>query len=510
MRGSPIVQEALLFGALALLVRVLPATLVANLSPDAVEYLNIGQHLARGDGLVLSIKFHYFNSLPVVHSALADRPPLYPLLVGLLWALWQSQAVVQLASAALGALNVLLLYLMARQAYGWRAARLAAAALVVTPPMFGTSLLPWSEQLSLVWVLLALWLYQGYLRRPWVVPAIGILCALAYLTRQASMAVLVCLLVLLWLDTRRWSEMALALASFALALAPLAVVNLLQGRGPLASSQQYHFVVARFTEGMWWGFSRQYPTPWGFIAAHPLVVAGGVLWNLGTYILNLVWWLAGVLPALPRLVAKGSRLWATRNALIIAAGTLVLHSLVWSTTDAFRFMLVPVVVLLPPLAAGLLTWVRGLRRRHPHRSRWAYGIALFLLLGLFSADVVRVNVSAILVYLRQGRMVAPALVGPPENLGRWLGQNTPAGAVVAAVNPWMPAYLSHRPAVLLPVNLTGEQLQRFLAQYQVEVVVVDTQDPLLRPQVPTYLETLEAVGSEQATFGHLVIFSIYP
>ncbi|HBF33440.1 TPA: hypothetical protein DDW35_02630, partial [Candidatus Sumerlaeota bacterium] len=54
-----------------------------NLSPDAIDYLNIGRNLAEGHGFTQSIKWHFFTDAPVVQSAAAERPPLFPPLVRL-------------------------------------------------------------------------------------------------------------------------------------------------------------------------------------------------------------------------------------------------------------------------------------------------------------------------------------------------------------------------------------------------------------------------------------------
>ncbi len=65
---------------LAMLAR-LPYLQQANLSPDATDYINIARNLARGRGLVHSIKWHFFTADPATHSAIGERPLLYPLLL---------------------------------------------------------------------------------------------------------------------------------------------------------------------------------------------------------------------------------------------------------------------------------------------------------------------------------------------------------------------------------------------------------------------------------------------
>src|SRR5262245_9281038 len=47
--------------------------------PDGAEYLGIARHFAWEGRWVSDIKWHFTTNEPVRHSALGDRPPLYPL-----------------------------------------------------------------------------------------------------------------------------------------------------------------------------------------------------------------------------------------------------------------------------------------------------------------------------------------------------------------------------------------------------------------------------------------------
>src|SRR5438046_1890858 len=50
-----------------------------DVSPDGCEYLGIARHLAFEHRWISSLKWNFFTEAPVVHPALADRPPLFPL-----------------------------------------------------------------------------------------------------------------------------------------------------------------------------------------------------------------------------------------------------------------------------------------------------------------------------------------------------------------------------------------------------------------------------------------------
>src|SRR5438093_13295487 len=47
--------------------------------PDGAEYLGIARHFAWEGRWESDIKWHFTTNEPVRHSALGDRPPLYPL-----------------------------------------------------------------------------------------------------------------------------------------------------------------------------------------------------------------------------------------------------------------------------------------------------------------------------------------------------------------------------------------------------------------------------------------------
>src|SRR5207249_1955826 len=64
-------------GLMAALARVPLIRTPVDVSPDGCEYLGIARHLAEEGRWVSSLKWHFFTDSPVVHPAIADRPPLY-------------------------------------------------------------------------------------------------------------------------------------------------------------------------------------------------------------------------------------------------------------------------------------------------------------------------------------------------------------------------------------------------------------------------------------------------
>ena len=104
----------LLVGVLAFALYVPIAARVLILGPDAVEYLDVARRLAAGDGFMLGVKAFHFGGTDVLHHGLAERPPLFPVLVAGLLLLGFESVAAQVMNAALTGLCVTLVALIGR------------------------------------------------------------------------------------------------------------------------------------------------------------------------------------------------------------------------------------------------------------------------------------------------------------------------------------------------------------------------------------------------------------
>lgn len=77
----------------------------------------------------------------------------------------------------------------------------------------------------------------------------------------------------------------------------------------------------------------------------------------------------------------------------------------------------------------------------------------------------------------------------------WVNDHTGRADVLAHREPWPFTFFTHRPATLLPTKLTPESLRRFLAEYRVAYVLLDTRDRDRRG----YADDLEALDAEGVT-----------
>lgn len=214
---------------LALIVRIVVIAADGDYRPanDAFEYDYLARSVAAGDGYPRS--GYLLQGGPT-----AIRGPGYPYLLGGVYALTgDSIAAGRLAAALLGALTVLLLYLIAKRIWGRRIGLTAAAMAAVFPPLVLLSRELWSESLFIALELGAILCVLNFRRSGgalrWAVAA-GVLCGVAALTRNTALALLICIPLGTWtmrplFRPRALLAPALVLACAALAIAPWALRN---------------------------------------------------------------------------------------------------------------------------------------------------------------------------------------------------------------------------------------------------------------------------------------------
>src|SRR4051794_41718902 len=91
---------------LAFVLYLTPAIRVVQLNPDVVEYVDVARRLLAGDGYRLGVKAYHFGGTEVLHNGLAERPPLFPLMIAGLLGLGLDLRAVQVMNAGLSAVAV--------------------------------------------------------------------------------------------------------------------------------------------------------------------------------------------------------------------------------------------------------------------------------------------------------------------------------------------------------------------------------------------------------------------
>lgn len=214
---------------LALVLRVGAVAADSGFRPenDSLDYDRHGRSIADGDGYPRS-------GILLQGGPTALRPPGYPVLLGAVYAAsGDSVTAGRLAAAALGALIVLLIYLIAKTVWGRKTALWASGLAAVFPPLILLSQELLSEPLFLALELAAVLSVFAFRRSGgllrWAALA-GLLCGVAAITRNIGLALVVPIAFGLWTARPRFRLDSLAAPAtmvlcLVLAMAPWVVRN---------------------------------------------------------------------------------------------------------------------------------------------------------------------------------------------------------------------------------------------------------------------------------------------
>lgn len=209
--------------AVALVARVAVVLMSPDYMPlyDAADYVRHAVSIGGGHGFPDSV-------LTPVDSPSAFRPPLYPYLLGGIYAVFgEVETAGRLAGALLGVAAVALVYLIAREVWSQRTALVAAGIAAVFPGLVLLNEALISEPLFLVAelgaVLLALRARKAGGSLGWAAAA-GLCCGLAALTRSNGILIVLPIAAGVWVVRPRFSRRGLAAPVVAVAVALLAVL----------------------------------------------------------------------------------------------------------------------------------------------------------------------------------------------------------------------------------------------------------------------------------------------
>jgi 4-amino-4-deoxy-L-arabinose transferase-like glycosyltransferase len=234
--------------ALGLALRIWYLLAVAEDSPllgDGLEYHGLAGTLADGRGYVSPLTAPGEEEVPTAH-----KPPLYPLVLALVSTLGGTGHVAhQVASAVLGTATVVVCSVLALRLAGPRAAVLAATLGAVYPVFLVADASLRAESLFGLCVALALLAAYRAWERPsaWRLCQLGVLVALAALTRSEGLALLVLLGVpIAWRRGQpgRWRKLAVVATACGVTLAPWLVRCWIVFDEPVAISTSYGDLIA--------------------------------------------------------------------------------------------------------------------------------------------------------------------------------------------------------------------------------------------------------------------------
>lgn len=518
---------SLVIGLLAFGLYLTPALRVVQLNPDVVEYVDVARRLLNGEGFRLGVKAYHFGGTEVLHHGLAERPPLFPLLVAGLLSLGFGLHAVQVVNALLAAISVALVAEIGRTLFGRAVGAAAGLLAAISPVVLARMIPPMTEALTIALLLLATWLVvrapEPARSRDYLLA--GLALGLGYLTRPTVAALVLVLLpaIVVAAHDRRGALGAVGwlLAGVLIFAVPISLFSLAVQGSLSYSGQSYLYAVHKDSDVLRNGYGRPLPTPVEFISANVDFVLVAILENVrdyGNLLLLDREWLRPLLAAWIGVLLAVVRWRYPRRAIIPAALALAsfgTYALTWANFQE-RYQLLTLLLLLPFLADGLARL--GLTRfslgplprslplflaivavgwwwlptwRHQYQDEYRYG-----------DEEVEPRVDDGLRWTGPPRWSEDAELA---RINQWLRANTDRDDVVAHGQPWPYTFFTLRPATLLPTKLSSDRLRTFLTDYRVSYVLLDQRDRDRRD----YRADLEALAGEGVGVTTVGSFRIY-
>lgn len=149
-------RNLLIIFVVACAVKIIPALTIPVYSSDACTYLDMARNFLAGRGLLCS--YNVYQYWPGAYTpGWPFMQPLFPLLVAFIWKFVPSVHAVMVSNVFISGVNGMLLYAIAMTLYkNTRVALWSALLASVMWPMRMTAVPPWTEQLHLLSLLLAL------------------------------------------------------------------------------------------------------------------------------------------------------------------------------------------------------------------------------------------------------------------------------------------------------------------------------------------------------------------
>ena len=521
------VRASILIGLLAFALYLTPALRVVQLNPDVVEYVDVARRLLNGEGYRLGVKAYHFGGTEVLHHGLAERPPLFPLLVAGLLGLGLDFRAVQVVNALLAAVSVGLVAEIGRSLFGRSVGAAAGLLAAISPVVLARMIPPMTEALTIALILLATWIVvrapEPARRQDYLLA--GLALGLGYLTRPTVAALALALMpaVVLAAQDRRGAVRAAGWLSVGVLVfaIPISLYSLATQGSLSYSGQSYLYAVHKDSDVLRNGYGRPLPTPVEFITSNVDFVVVAILENVRDYANLLALdreWLRPLLPAWIGVVLALALRAYPRRAIVPAAlalASFATYALTWANFQE-RYQIPVLLLLLPFLAHGLTRL--GLTRIP--LGPLPRSLPLFLAVVVVGwwwlptwrhqyQDEFRYGDEEVTPRVDDGlRWTGPPRWSDDPELARinaWLHDNTDRDDVLTHGQPWPYTFFTMRPATLLPTKLTPDRLQTFLTEYHVAYVLLDQRDRDRRD----YRADLEALARDGVTVSTIGSFRIY-
>lgn len=521
------IRPSIVIALVAFVLYLTPATRVVQLNPDVVEYVDVARRLLAGEGFKLGIKAYHIGGTDVLHNGLAERPPLFPLMVAGVLGLGLDLRAVQVLNAALTAVSVALVAEIGLALFGRAVGAAAGMLAAISPVVLARMILPMSEAVTIALVLMAVWLVvrapEPARRSDYLLA--GLALGLGYLARPtvAALALAICPGIVLAARDRKSALKGVGwlVAGVLVFVVPMSLYSLATQGSLSYSGQSYLYAVHKDSDVLRNGYGRALPTAREFISQNPDFVLAAMLENAQEYGRMLLWdreWLRPLAPAWLGVALALILRRYPRRALIpalLALAGFATYAMTWANFQE-RYQLPTLLLLLPFLAYGLV-WIGLTRIPLGPLPRSLPLFAAVLVVGWLWYPTWRQQYHDEFRYGDESTKprVDDGLrwTGPPRwsedyelaRVNEWLRTNTARDDAVTHGQPWPYTFFTMRPATLLPTKLTSDRLRAFVTEYRIAYVLLDQRDRDRRD----YRVDLEAWASEGVTVSTVGSFRIY-
>jgi hypothetical protein len=437
-------------------------------TPDSIDYINVAENMATGNGYIRTIKSHFFDEVPVFSPGNFMRPIFTPLIYAILLKIDNDYYVLQAFNLTVGAVDVVLFYMLLRLFVSPKFAFVGSLLIALDPNLIIEGRFIISEQIFYFLVLLFFLLYFRLDDSKKKYVFLGIISALAYLTRIEG----VILLFAIFISKRKKLLFpSIAVAAFALTTLPNFVLNYIISGRPFFTFYEYHLVVLNFIEGVYY-FYHPYPTPFTFITHNYPAIIQEIIQNIKDNGLSFI---------------------GLRFLGIVTVFPFLFFIKKYTPTRSIVIKILPVIIFsIGMFGVVVSTWsVFSQPERH---------IALVYIFSVFSVFVLArttrlkqilsvVTVIMLCLYLvldvHQYLWLRPS-VGDLETkesqpVYTWIRTHTNKNAIIASRNPAFFYLYADRPTILIPTKLPTKGnnpavLDNYVKQYHIQYFYLENGD----------------------------------
>jgi hypothetical protein len=434
-------------------------------TPDSIDYINVAENMAIGNGFVRSVKDHYFDDKPVIASGSFSRPLLTPLLYSLLLRLKNDYYLLQAFNLFLSSFNVMLFYILIRYFTNNVQSFIGSMLIALNPNLIIESRFILSEQLFYFLVLLFFIVFFRMTENKLKYPLLGFLAGLSYLTRIEGLLLLIILCVT---KRRQLYQVFLSSIAFIITIVPNFVINYQVTGNPFYTFYAYHFSVFHYSEGRNY-FTFPVRSPLAFVFKNFFTVLILIMNNFKQNFLSLIGYrFLGIISIFFLLLFSKKNLNLRKQTFPLTLFAVLLFSVVVFTWSAFfqpeRHL--ALVYMFSILLIFVLTMQTNYKKIF-YISVLAT-IFLYAAYDIHQARWIRTSIGSI-----EQRRNMPVY--------SWIRSHVDKNSIIATRYPLKLYLFTDHPTILIPTKLpetykNKEELNNFIKKYHISYFYVEGND----------------------------------